>query len=95
MAISGRQWYSPINGRRDRDHPELHHQEHSAHAAVFCALFREAAASTRNQLLPKLARENVLIAGPHMPFPALGRLRQEGSGYSWAPVIFTDQWDEK
>jgi hypothetical protein len=27
MAISGRQWYSPINGPIDRDHPELHHQE--------------------------------------------------------------------
>src|SRR5258708_28392319 len=27
MAISGRKWYSPINGPRDRDHPELRHQE--------------------------------------------------------------------
>jgi glyoxylase-like metal-dependent hydrolase (beta-lactamase superfamily II) len=53
-----------------------------------------AAAATRHQLLPKLAREDVLIAGPHMNFPALGRLRKEGSGYSWAPVVFTDQWDE-
>jgi len=54
-----------------------------------------AAVATRHQLLPKLAREDVLIAGPHMSFPALGRLYQEGSGYSWAPVVFTDQWDEK
>ncbi len=49
------------------------------------------AAATRNQLLPKLARENVLIAGPHMSFPGLGRVRKEGSGYSWAPVELTDQ----
>ncbi len=49
-----------------------------------------AAAATRLQLLPKLAREHVLIAGPHMPFPALGSLRKEGSGYSWVPVVFTD-----
>src|SRR6266478_1765886 len=28
-----------------------------------------AAAATRNQLLPKLAREDVVIAGPHMLFP--------------------------
>jgi glyoxylase-like metal-dependent hydrolase (beta-lactamase superfamily II) len=49
-----------------------------------------AAAATRNQLLPKLVREDVLIAGPHM-FPALARLRKEGSGYSWAPVASTDQ----
>jgi len=52
------------------------------------------AAATRNQLLAELAREDVLIAGPHMPFPALGRLRKDGSGYSWVPVIFNDRWDE-
>jgi len=54
-----------------------------------------AAAATRHQLLAELAREDVLIAGPHMNFPALGRLRKEGSGYSWAPVVFTDQWDKR
>jgi glyoxylase-like metal-dependent hydrolase (beta-lactamase superfamily II) len=53
-----------------------------------------AAAATRNQLLPKLAREDVVIAGPHMVFPGLGRLHKEGSGYSWTPVAFTDQWVE-
>ena len=48
------------------------------------------------QLLPKLVREDVLIAVPHSSFfPPLGRLRKEGSGYSWAPVVFTDQWNEK
>jgi glyoxylase-like metal-dependent hydrolase (beta-lactamase superfamily II) len=52
-----------------------------------------AAAATRHQLLTRLAREDVLIAGPHMNFPALGRLHKEGSGYSWAPVVFTDQWN--
>jgi len=47
-------------------------------------------------LLPELAREDVLIATPHSSvFPPLGRLRKEGSGYSWVPVVFTDQWDER
>ena len=55
---------------------------------------QNAARAARLQLLPRLAREQVLIAGPHMPFPALGRLREEGSGYSWVPVVFTDRWDE-
>ena len=54
-----------------------------------------AAAATRHQLLTRLAREDVLIAGPHMNFPALGRLRKERSEYSWAPVVFTDQWDKR
>ena len=54
-----------------------------------------AAAAMRDQLLPALAREDVMIAGPHMPFPALGRLREDGNGYLWAPVVFTDQWTER
>jgi len=55
-----------------------------------------AAAATRQQLLPKLAREDVLIAVPHSSFfPPLGRLRKEGSGYSWVPLVFTDQWDQR
>ena len=55
-----------------------------------------AAAATRNQLLPKLAGGDVLIAGPHSSlFPPLGRLRKEGNGYVWAPVVFTDQWAER
>jgi glyoxylase-like metal-dependent hydrolase (beta-lactamase superfamily II) len=55
-----------------------------------------AAAATRRQLLRRLAREDVLIAAPHMSFfPPLGRLRKEGNGYSWAPVVFTDQWAER
>jgi glyoxylase-like metal-dependent hydrolase (beta-lactamase superfamily II) len=55
-----------------------------------------AAAATRNQLLPKLVGGDVLIAGPHSSlFPPLGRLRKEGNGYVWAPVVFTDQWAER
>jgi glyoxylase-like metal-dependent hydrolase (beta-lactamase superfamily II) len=55
-----------------------------------------AAAATRRQLLPKLAREDILIAAPHMSlFPPVGRVRKEGNGYSWAPVVFTDQWAGK
>ena len=53
------------------------------------------AAPVRHELLSKLARENIVIAGPHMLFPGLGRLHQAGSGYSWAPVSFTDKWAEK
>jgi glyoxylase-like metal-dependent hydrolase (beta-lactamase superfamily II) len=54
-----------------------------------------AAAATRNLLLIRLAHEDVLIAGPHMLFPSLGRLRTERSGYNWEPVAFNDQWGEK
>jgi hypothetical protein len=53
------------------------------------------AAVTRDQLLRKLASEDVLIAGPHILFPGLGRLHKDGSGYSLTPVAFTDRWEDK
>src|SRR5437016_9648678 len=80
-------WGDVVHAQRVQlPHPEV--------TAVF-DIGQTAAAATRNQLLAELAREDVLIAGPHMPFPALGRLRKEGSGYSWVPVIFNDRWDER
>jgi glyoxylase-like metal-dependent hydrolase (beta-lactamase superfamily II) len=80
-------WGDTVHAQRVQlQHPEV--------TAVF-DIDQNAAAATRLQLLLKLAREDILIAGPHMPFPALGRLRKEGSGYSWVPVVFTDRWDEE
>jgi glyoxylase-like metal-dependent hydrolase (beta-lactamase superfamily II) len=75
-------------------HAQIVQLRHPEITAVF-DIDQAAAAAMRNQLLPTLAREDVLIAGPHMPYPALGRLRKEGNGYIWAPVIFTDQWAER
>ncbi len=80
-------WGDTIHAQRVQlQHPEV---------TVVFDIDPPAAAATRNQLLSKLAREGVLIAGPHMLFPGLGRLHKEGSGYSWAPVAFTDQWVDK
>jgi glyoxylase-like metal-dependent hydrolase (beta-lactamase superfamily II) len=80
-------WGDTIHAQRVQlQHPEV--------TAIF-DIDQNAAAATRLQLLAKLVREDVLIGGPHMPFPALGRLRKEGSGYGWVPVVFTDQWDKR
>ena len=81
-------WGDIIHAQRVQfQHPEV--------TAIF-DIDQTAAAAMRNQLLARLARENVLIATPHTSlFPALGRLHKEGSGYSWVPVVFTDQWDDK
>src|SRR5882762_2933323 len=81
-------WGDTIHAQRVQlQHPEV--------TAIF-DIDQTAAAATRNQLLSKLAREDILIAAPHMSFfPPLGRLRKEGSGYGWAPVVFTDQWAER
>jgi glyoxylase-like metal-dependent hydrolase (beta-lactamase superfamily II) len=80
-------WGDIIHAQRVQlQHPEV--------TAIF-DIDQTAAAATRNQLLSKLASEDVLIAALHTSlFPGLGRLRKEGSGYSWVPVVFTDRWDE-
>jgi glyoxylase-like metal-dependent hydrolase (beta-lactamase superfamily II) len=80
-------WGDTIHAQRVQfQHPE---------ATVVFDIDPAAAAATRTQLLPRLAREDIVIAGPHMLFPSLGRLHKMGGGYSWAPVAFTGQWVEK
>jgi glyoxylase-like metal-dependent hydrolase (beta-lactamase superfamily II) len=79
-------WGDTIHARNVQlQHPEV---------TVVFDIDPTAAAATRNQLLPKLAHEDVVIASPHMLFPGLGRLHEEGGGYTWAPVAFTEQWGE-
>src|SRR6266849_6253956 len=51
-----------------------------------------AAVATRKKLLPTLVDGTVLIAGPHLVFPGVGRLHEDGNAYGWAPILFTDQW---
>jgi len=80
-------WGDTIHAQRVQlQHPEV---------TVVFDIDPTAAAATRNQLLPKLADEGVVIAAPHLLFPGLGRLHKQGRGYSWAPVAFTEQWAEK
>src|SRR5580704_17293489 len=80
-------WGDIVHAQRVQlQHPEV--------TAIF-DIDQTAAAATRNQLLPKLADADVLIAVPHSSvFPPMGRLRKEGSGYSWVPVVFTDRWED-
>jgi glyoxylase-like metal-dependent hydrolase (beta-lactamase superfamily II) len=67
-------------------HPEV--------TAVF-DIDQPAAAATRNRLLATLADEDIVIASPHGAFPSFTRLHKDGNGYSWAPVVFADQWVER
>ena len=48
------------------------------------------AIKAREALFAKLSASKTLVAGAHMPFPSLGYLRREGSGYAWVPVVFKD-----
>jgi glyoxylase-like metal-dependent hydrolase (beta-lactamase superfamily II) len=78
----------------DTIHEQLVQLSHADVTVVF-DIDHAAAAAMRKQSFPTLASEAALIAGPHMPFPGIGRLRKEANGYVWAPVIFSDQWAER
>ena len=47
-----------------------------------------AAVKARLALLQQLAADKTVIAGAHMPFPGIGRLRVDGKGYAWVPVHY-------
>lgn len=49
----------------------------------------KAAVATRKKIFAKAAKEKLLIAGMHLPFPGIGHVRKEASGYSWVPIDFS------
>jgi glyoxylase-like metal-dependent hydrolase (beta-lactamase superfamily II) len=49
------------------------------------------AVKSRQLLFESLASKGILAGGAHMPFPSLGRLRKETTGYTWVPVVYTDK----
>lgn len=49
----------------------------------------KAADAERNKLFAMAAKDGVILAGAHLPFPGLGHVRAEGKGYDWIPLNFT------
>ncbi len=49
------------------------------------------AVKSRQELFEKLAANGDWIAGEHMPYPALGRMRKGSTGYIWVPVVYKDK----
>ncbi|WP_298957982.1 MBL fold metallo-hydrolase [uncultured Methylobacterium sp.] len=45
----------------------------------------EMARATRRRILDRAAAERSLVAGMHLEFPALGRVRRDGAGFAWVP----------
>jgi glyoxylase-like metal-dependent hydrolase (beta-lactamase superfamily II) len=46
---------------------------------------KEKAVATRKRILDMVCKEDLLVAGFHMPFPGLGYVEKAQSGYRWAP----------
>jgi glyoxylase-like metal-dependent hydrolase (beta-lactamase superfamily II) len=49
----------------------------------------KAAAPQRRKVMAEAAREGTWIAGAHLSFPGLGRLRAQGKGYEWQPLNYS------
>lgn len=49
----------------------------------------KAAAPQRRKVMAEAAREGIWIAGAHLSFPGLGRLRAQGKGYEWQPLNYS------
>ena len=49
---------------------------------------QQQAVSTRKRIFEKAAAERWLVGGAHLPFPGLGHVRKEGTGYEWVPVEY-------
>jgi len=48
-----------------------------------------AAATQRKRAFAEAATGNYLVAGAHLSFPGIGRVRASGRGYVWLPVNYT------
>jgi glyoxylase-like metal-dependent hydrolase (beta-lactamase superfamily II) len=48
----------------------------------------KAAAVQRLKAYAEAAKDGYLVAGAHLAFPGIGRLRAQGKGYTWLPVNY-------
>lgn len=49
---------------------------------------KEAAAQTRRRLLDMIATDKLAFAGYHMPWPGVGYVEVEGSGFRYVPASY-------
>lgn len=47
------------------------------------------AIATRKKLFADTAKQKLWVAGAHLPFPGIGHVRAEKSGYAWVPVEYS------
>lgn len=43
----------------------------------------------RKRIFDMAARQKLMVAGMHMPFPGIGHIRREGNAYAWVPLEFS------
>ena len=50
---------------------------------------QKAARAQRKAAYAEAAKQGYLVAGAHLSFPGIGRIRPEGKGYAWLPVNYS------
>ena len=48
----------------------------------------EKAVETRKKILGMIAADKIPVSGYHMPFPAVGYVEKQGSGFRWVPASY-------
>lgn len=48
----------------------------------------KSAVAQRKKAYSEAVQQGYLVAGAHLPFPGIGRVRAEGKGYAWVPVNY-------
>lgn len=43
---------------------------------------------TRKRVFARAAKEKLMVAGMHLPFPGIGHVRRDKKGYAWVPAEF-------
>jgi hypothetical protein len=46
------------------------------------------AVASRKKIFAAAAKDNLWVAGAHLPFPGIGHMRAETRGYAWVPVEY-------
>jgi glyoxylase-like metal-dependent hydrolase (beta-lactamase superfamily II) len=54
-----------------------------------------AVVAERTKELDAVAGRDILIAGPHMSFPGLGRIYKSQGAYQWSPVSYSNRWEDR
>jgi glyoxylase-like metal-dependent hydrolase (beta-lactamase superfamily II) len=54
-----------------------------------------AASATRRSLLEDAATKGYIVAPAHLPFPGLGHIRKDGQAYTWVPLDYVNDAQEK
>jgi glyoxylase-like metal-dependent hydrolase (beta-lactamase superfamily II) len=64
----------------------IEEQSRNPDIAFIADVDRDSARSARKRMFDRIAQDNILVAGMHLPFPGFGRLERDGAQFAYAPI---------